>query len=170
MDDVQAALIAASNVTNDPDQVGALMVRYHQGVQAFRGQTGAPAPTPQQAQENVQNGVPGATVSRDLSKPEARWKDALIDNPDDWYNNVGDAKASSGGGRGPDFRFKDESMEVKGLWLFSQYGPADKWVFDFLAPRYPHLNLQFPGTGGTPAPAPAPAAPVTGPQGQPVPF
>lgn len=163
MDDIQAAIIAASNVTSDPDQVGALMVRYHQGIQAYRGQVGAPAQVAQ-ATQNVNQAMPGTTVMRDLSSPENRWRDALIDNPDDWYNNVGDEKASSGGGRGPDFRFKDENMEVKSLWLNSQYGPAPKWVFD-------HLQLPFPNQApATPAPA-APAAPApAAPAGQPIPF
>ncbi len=109
----------------------------------------AAAPTGEQA---LAAGGIQAAVVRDLSDEDARWQDALNNYPDDWYNNVGDAKASSGGGKGPDFRFKDEKADVKSLWLGGKYGPAPAWVFE-------KLGLQFPGAPA-PAPAAAPVAPA----------
>ena len=101
-----------------------------------------------QAQTNLAaGGIQGAVV-RDLSSEEARWQDALNNYPTDWYNNVGNAKAASGGGKGPDFRFKDDNADITPLWLNGKYGPAPAWVFE-------RLNLQFPGA---PAPVPAPVA------------
>jgi hypothetical protein len=110
------------------------------------------------AQANLAQGGVQATVSRDLSTDEARWQDALNNSPNDWYNNVGNAKASSGGGIGPDFRFKKDEADVTPLWLNGKYGPAPAWVFE-------KLGLQFPGgahasAGVVTAPVAPTAAPV----------
>ena len=116
-----------------------------------------PAPIAQ-AQANLVQGGVQAVVARDLSTEDSRWQDALNNYPGDWYNNVNDAKASSGGGKGPDFRFKDDDADVKSLWLGGKYGPAPAWVFE-------KLGLQFPGAPAPVAAAPAPvaAAPVAAP-------
>lgn len=113
------------------------------------------------ATQQVQNQL-GGQVVRDLSTEDARWQDALINNPGDWYNNVGDSRATSGGGKGPDFRFKNDD-NVKSLFLNGQYGPAPAWVFE-------KLNLPFPGSQPQAAPAPAQNQAQTTPSGNPVPF
>jgi hypothetical protein len=120
----------------------------------------------QQAQQNLNQGGVQSTVDRDLSSEDGRWQDALNNNPNDWYNNVGDHRATSGGGRGPDFAFKNKNAEVKGLFLNGQYGPAPAWVFE-------KLGRPFPGSGGqAPQPQPQPQPQGGAPQGnaQPVPF
>jgi hypothetical protein len=112
------------------------------------------------AEQNLAQAGIQATVARDLSN------DALIDNPNDWYNNVGDVKASSGGGIGPDYRhktIKGDNGQNLGLWLNGKYGPAPAWVFE-------KLGLSFPGSGaaqpaaqtdnGTPAPAGTASTPI----------
>ena len=103
-----------------------------------------------------------AAVVRDLSTEESRWQDALNHYPSDWYNNVGDTKASSGGGKGPDFRFKDDNADVKSLWLGGKYGPAPAWVFEKLGLQMPGAPAAAPvapaATPVAPAPAPAPVA------------
>ncbi len=154
----QTAANAAATLfqgTGNVDEFGATIQRIAKFVVAFgeipsdsQRQAGAIAT----AQENLAQGGVQATVSRDLSTDEARWQDALNNTPNDWYNNVGNDKAASGGGRGPDFRFKNENADVTPLWLNGKYGPAPAWVFE-------KLGLQFPGAGSvqTVAPAAAPA-------------
>ncbi len=115
-----------------------------------------------QAQANLGSGGVQAAVVRDLSSEEARWQDALNNYPNDWYNNVGNAKAASGGGKGPDFRFKEDNADVTPLWLNGKYGPAPAWVFE-------RLNLQFPGAPALAAAPVQPAAPAPILVGPPVP-
>lgn len=57
------------------------------------------------------------------NKAEALWRQ-YFENPDQWWDNRGDSRASSGGGKGPDFRHKDTG---EGLWLSGKY-PAPEWV------------------------------------------
>ncbi len=175
----QTAAKAAGNLfqgTGNIEDAMSAMTRFYNGIMTLGGEEEPPVNPPPlaavvpvnpplvpvvaptqlaQAETALAQGGVVATVSRDLSTPEARWQDAL--NPataNDWYNNIGDTKASSGGGKGPDFRFKNESAGIKGLWLNGQYGPAPAWVFE-------RLGLQFPG-------APAPVAPIPGPAPVPV--
>lgn len=118
----------------------------------------APAPVNpiQQAQQNLANGGIQAQVVRDLSNEEGRWQD-VFNNPQDWWDNRGDARASINGGSGPDFRYKHDE-NVKPLWLRGKYGPAPAWVWE-------RLGLQFPGAGG-----PQPAQQPVQQPGGPVPF
>ncbi len=163
-----AAKAAAALFQGTGDAEGAMkaMARFHIGIITLGGppeedsppvvvQGGVQAPVVggviPQAQAALAQGGIQAAVARDLSTDEARWQDALINYPNDWYNNVGDAKASSGGGRGPDFRFKNDSADVKPLWLNGNYGPAPAWVFE-------RLGMAFPGA---PAAQPVATQPVT---------
>ncbi len=154
----QTAANAAASLfqgTGNVDEFGTVMQRIAKFVVAF-GEI--PSDTQRQttaietAQANLAQGGVQATVARDLSTEDARWQDALNNTPDDWYNNVGNAKAASGGGKGPDFRFKNDNADVTPLWLNGKYGPAPAWVFE-------KLGLQFPGGGQVQQVAPA-AAPV----------
>ena len=83
--------------------------------------TPTPGPTPQ-----VQTGP----ISADSSE-EAKWQDALVSNPDNWFNNTTDKKNPAG----PDFRhknIKDGGGQFNiGLWLTSDKFKtrAPDWVF-----------------------------------------
>lgn len=103
-----------------------------------------------QAQANLAGGGVAAAPTVSFKNDSERWQDALINNPGNWYNNVGDPKARSGGGRGPDFRHKQDSDQA--LFLNGKYGPAEPWVFE-------KLGLPNPAA---PAPAAQPQIP-TGP-------
>ncbi len=141
-----AAKAAAALFQGIGDTEGAMkaMARFYTGIEQLAGPAQVDA-IPQAQAALAQGGVQ-ATVVRDLSSEEARWQDALNNYPNDWYNNVGNTQAASGGGKGPDFRFKDDKADVTPLWLNGKYGPAPAWVFE-------RLNLQFPG-------APAPTTPT----------
>ena len=97
----------------------------------------APAPAPTPAPQ-VQAGAINAA-----SNEEAKWADALVNNPDNWHNNIGDKKSAAG----PDFRHKTiqgppdnhgKTWNI-GLWIksdkFSTRAPD--WVFA-------HLGLDIP--------------------------
>lgn len=156
-----AAKAAATLFEGTGDAEGAMkaMARFFNGVQQLKGavaqqQVGAI----QQAEANLASGGIAAQPAgfRNLEGVEDRWKDALIANPGDWYNNVGDSRATSGGGSGPDFKFKDDDAKVGSLYLNGKYGPAPKWVFD-------KLGLQFPGQAAPQAAAvPDPAQHASG--------
>lgn len=150
--------------TGNTEDAMKAMARIYTGIITLGGAPEEDNPIPQgqaplanapiaQAQTALAQGGVQATVARDLSDEDARWQDAIVNYPKDWYNNVGDAKASSGGGKGPDFRFKKESADIKSLWLNGQYGPAPAWVFE-------KLGLQFPGTVQTIAQGNVPATPA----------
>ncbi len=150
----QTAANAAASLfqgTGKVDEFGAAMQRIAKFVVSF-GEV--PSDTERQAgaianaQANLAQGGVQTTVARDLSTEDARWQDAITNTPDDWYNNVGNAKAASGGGKGPDFRFKNDNADVTPLWLNGKYGPAPAWVFE-------KLGLQFPGAGQALSVAPA---------------
>lgn len=97
-------------------------------------------------------GVLPVTAETDV---EGLWQN-LFTNPNDWFDNRGDARASSQGGAGPDFRHKtvQKNGYGLGLWLVSvKYGKtAPEWVF---------------GKLGIPVPVVAPVAPVGVPAGAP---
>ena len=107
-----------------------------------------------QAQVNLAQGGVAAPPAVDFENDEARWRDALVDNPQNWYNNVRDAKATSGGGKGPDFRHKADKDQ--GVFLYGKF-PAPAWVYEKLG-LAPHASL-----------APQPTVPTTIPSGE-VPF
>ena len=99
----------------------------------------APAPSPGPAYApQVQAGPINAA-----SNEESKWADALVNNPDNWHNNIGDKKSAAG----PDFRHKTiqgppdnhgKTWNI-GLWIksdkFSTRAPD--WVFS-------HLGLDIP--------------------------
>jgi hypothetical protein len=154
-----AAKAAADLFSGTGDEAGmkTAMTAIFKGIQYLKGsvaqtQQGALA----QAEANLaQGGIAAQSAGfRNLEGVEDRWKDALLENPSDWYNNIGDSRATSGGGSGPDFKFKDDDAKVGSLYLNGKYGPAPKWVFD-------KLGLQFPGQAApqaAAAPDPAPNA------------
>lgn len=154
----QTAAKAAAELyhgTGDIENMAKAMVRIFNGIIHLGG-------NPDEftsAERNLREGGVSYTVQRDLSSEKGRWEDALINNPDDWYNNVGDPRATSGGGTGPDFKFKDKDANVKPLYLNGKYGPAPAWVWE-------RLGLQMPN-GQQVQPQAQPEAPE---QGNPVPF
>ena len=111
--------------------------------QVFPGATPAPAPAPAPSPgpayaPQVQAGPITAAATE-----EAKWADALVNNPDNWHNNIGDKKSAAG----PDFRHKTiqgppdnhgKTWNI-GLWIksdkFSTRAPD--WVFA-------HLGLDIP--------------------------
>lgn len=163
----QTAAKAAAELfagTGNTDGAMQAMQRFYNGIVQLGGDPNQiAADAMARAEQNLANGGVQATVQRDLSNEDARWRDALIDNPNDWWNNVGDARASSGGGKGPDFKFKNESANVPALWLNGKHGPAPAWVWE-------HLGLTFPGSSQGQASAPQQPQPVTNGQNNPVPF
>ncbi len=173
----ESAIKSAATVyqgTSDGEGAAALAFRFYQGITNLSGIDPAQAEQIEQASNmaNAQANLAGAgvqaTVARDLSTDEARWQDALVNNPGEWYNNVGHTKASSGGGNGPDFRFKDDNADVTPLWLNGKYGPAPAWVFE-------KLSLPFPGSQSIVSAAPEAQPQVATPQPQvahstPIPF
>jgi len=117
--------------------------------QVFPGATPVPAPAPAPAPAPVP--VPGPAYAPQVqagpinaaSAEEAKWADALVNNPDNWHNNIGDKKSAAG----PDFRHKTiqgppdnhgKTWNI-GLWIksdkFSTRAPD--WVFS-------HLGLDIP--------------------------
>ena len=104
--------------------------------QVFPGATPVPAPVPAPAP------VPGPQVQAGpinaASNEEAKWADALVNNPDNWHNNIGDKKSAAG----PDFRHKtiqgppDNNGKTWniGLWIKSDkfMTRAPDWVFSNL--------------------------------------
>lgn len=157
----QTAAKAAGDLfsgTGDTDGAMNAMQRFFNGVMALGGDPDQFA----QAQQNLNQGGVQSTVVRDLTSEDARWRDALVDNPGDWYNNIGDSRATSGGGVGPDFKFKNDAADVTPLWLNGKYGPAPAWVFEKLGRPFPGSPQAAP----VPQPAPTSGAPVS----TPVPF
>jgi len=61
--------------------------------------------------------APVALAGAAASKYQDKW-DFLYNNPKSGFDNWGDARAKSGGGRGPDFRIKKTSTQFQdeGLW------------------------------------------------------
>lgn len=89
----------------------------------------APAPTPQ-----VQSGPLTAA-----SNEEDKWRDALVNSPGNWFNNIHDKRNAAG----PDFRHKtikdtDGKFHL-GLWIKSDkfQTRAPDWVFQ-------QLNMDIP--------------------------
>jgi len=88
----------------------------------------APAPIPTPAPQ-----IQGGPITH-ASSEEAKWADALVNNPGNWHNNIGDKKSAAG----PDFRhrtIKDSDGKWNiGLWIksdrFSTRAPD--WVFQQL--------------------------------------
>lgn len=68
------------------------------------------------------------------STDEDLWRD-FFNNPGDWYDNIGDPKAKTGGGKGPDIKhktLKDKTGQYAlGLWVDGRGTP--KWVKERLA-------------------------------------
>lgn len=81
------------------------------------------APDPiQQATNNLHaGGIQTTPVGGGGGEP-GKWPHFFA-NPDQYYINFGDARASSGGGNGPDFKHKDSG---KGLWLLGKYPASDE--------------------------------------------
>lgn len=165
----QSAAKAAADLfqgTGDTDGAMKAMQRFYDGIIYLGGdpaQVGQPT-TIAQAEQNLAQGGIQATVQRDLSSEQGRWEDAIKNNPQDWYNNVGDSRATSGGGSGPDFKFKDSDANVKPLFLNGKYGPAPAWVWEA-------LGLQMPGGQQVQPVQQAPAqAPAQQGGNNPVPF
>lgn len=107
-----------------------------------------------QATENVVAGMPGTQVTHSLDTIEERWAD-VFNNPDSWYNNLGDERSSINGGSSPDFKHKtlrDNQGRGIGVWLVNRrYGrTAPDWVFQKLQIAKPQLGppqVARPGTG-----------------------
>ncbi|RMF59964.1 MAG: hypothetical protein D6746_07490 [Bacteroidetes bacterium] len=78
---------------------------------------------------------PKQPISAD-SPVEVLWADALVHNRDDWYDNYGDPRASSGGGKGPDFKHKSlkKGRFTLGLWVNSNSTPD--WVHQLVEKRH----------------------------------
>ena len=97
----------------------------------------------------VLEAIPGASVEAPPIEPPVSqptqisatspvielFQDALIHNPDKWWNNTTEERASINGGRSPDFKHKD-LKDKKGesplaIWMVSEYSPtAPDWAWD----------------------------------------
>lgn len=63
------------------------------------------------------------------------FQDALIHNPDRWWNNTTEERASINGGRSPDFKHKDlkdkKGTNPLAIWMTSEFSPtAPDWAWD----------------------------------------
>jgi len=183
----QAAMHAATRLFAGTKDVDGALEAYrsihadiYAAIESKGGDTAAPPPAPapvqaapaqqapqtmQQAVNNVQAAFPGSqVVASPLSDDvDERWK-SMFENPNDWYDNRGDAKASMNGGNGPDFRHKTAKRNQGdkyniGLFLMDRkYGKhAPDWVWQ-------QLGMNPPGQ------APAQPAPVALALAPPVPF
>jgi hypothetical protein len=101
----------------------------------------APAPTPAPAPAPVPTPAPqvqGGPITH-ASSEDAKWADALVANPGNWHNNIGDKKSEAG----PDFRHRTiKDVDGKwniGLWIKSERFStrAPDWVFQ-------QLNMDIP--------------------------
>jgi hypothetical protein len=97
----------------------------------------------------VLEAIPGASVEAPPIEPPASqptqisatsplaelFQDALIHNPDKWWNNTTEERASINGGRSPDFKHKDlkdkKGTNPLAIWMTSEYSPtAPDWAWD----------------------------------------
>ena len=100
-----------------------------------------------EAVEKILEAIPGATTEpaplthtpgpqvqiTDQCSIEQLLEDALFHNPENWFNNTTEEKASINGGRGPDFRHKtvkDKKDFNLGVWMNSTYSTAPDWAWD----------------------------------------
>jgi len=115
----------------------------------------APAPgTPAYASNVIQGAFPGAqqvagypqqapsqsAPAQGLTKDQM-WAD-VVNNPDNWYNNLADPQSGVNGGTRPDFRHKtmvNQRGRKVGLYLVdTKYGKhAPKFVFEHFGLPYP---------------------------------
>jgi hypothetical protein len=97
----------------------------------------------------VLEAIPGASVEAPPIEPPVSqptqisatsplaelFQDALIHNPDRWWNNTTEAGVSINGGKKPDFKHKD-IKDKKGeyplaIWMVSEFSPtAPDWAWD----------------------------------------
>lgn len=90
----------------------------------------APAPTmtPEQVMAYMTSqGMVATPVTGTGPAPGEKLKgralvDDIIANPGNYWNNIGDSRATTGGGRGPDFKLKSDPDQA--LWVNGQY-PVD---------------------------------------------
>jgi hypothetical protein len=88
----------------------------------------APAPVPSPAPQGLVGPITGASGEDD------KWRDALVNSPDNWFNNINDKRSPDG----PDFRhktLKDKDGKYNlGLWIKSDkfQTRAPDWVFQQL--------------------------------------
>ena len=83
----------------------------------------------------IQHAAGAPTQISHTSPNEVLFEDALVHNPDKWWDNTREVKASVNGGKGPDFRHKDlKNKDGKfniAIWVNSEYSPtAPDWVWD----------------------------------------
>ena len=98
--------------------------------QAFPGAVpvnpGIPAPV-QAVQAAPPAAIGGPTITAESGEDEI-WQDALINNPQNWWNNIGNKKSAAG----PDFSHKTvpgKNPQYKlGIWVKGQFGNAPAWV------------------------------------------
>ena len=62
------------------------------------------------------------------SPDEVLWADALRHNPQDWYDNLLDEKASVNGGKSPDYKHKTLKKGQFNLGLWAKSGSTPDWV------------------------------------------
>ena len=149
----------------------------------FVVQVSPPQPIPMaQAQQNVVQGFPGATVApqapavipqtgalHPASTKEEQWRD-LLANPGAWYDNRAKGDTTISGGKKPDFRHKqieDDKGRKLGLFLVSQWGNAPDYVWQHFgmappaaappAPQQPQQQpIQYQQVPNQPQPQPPP--------------
>lgn len=89
----------------------------------------------QPAEDVIRDAFPGASTVGPITAQSSKadlWAD-FFRNRDDWFNNIGDERAKSGGGKGPDVKHKTikSGQYAIGLWIDSKDTPA--WVKEKLA-------------------------------------